>query len=1117
MPIYRLMALTGSIPLAGRELKIGSSPDCQVRAEGPEVASHHARILVRENQPPLVVPCSASCETFIDGKAIAGQAELLPGQILRVGESEFHLELSTHAELPVAPRRPLWRRLVRWSLYAAGALLALVVLVIVLVPVILSEARVKQKIEDVLEEHLQRDVDIRSVELDLLHGLKINDLQVANREGFSADKHFLIVREIDIRAEVWPFLRSGFKRLSASVTVRDPAVYVEREATTGALNTAGMFEGADGGTGKPSSRQGDSRNGKNSSKDGPLGPIQELSFKFAVENGSMVFDDHRARSLGRLDGVAVKADVTDFSLPDLRGTLSYDLAMTSARGSHPGRVSIRGAADFDLKEAAGRNALGLDIEKLAGEKLTGEMVHVDVQDLDLADLAACFNVPTPGATSLKLVVKPVSVQPLTVSISGSVDTPRLDAVALRLGTQPMAAAGARITVDGQADLESGTARLNLEGKSPLWSALVGSLNVQELPALALAGSTGKPNPAARVTLDLRSSADIAALTGPDFGALFGAKAPIKGAFSLALKADGPVSDLPATLELAFKGLTVPQEYTDNKQLPSEDVSLTASSVVSLSPATLELRRVAASATISSAAVEGGLANGIYVAASPRGPRQLAGEVALKANFRKLLDRYSQVLPALPALDEDLTLKANAQSGKGPIVLHAEFETRQVGSRPDPIKVSFDSELEAGREWNFRKLAFAAKTPESPALDLRASGEVLNAFETPQCALQFSSPQTDLAALRARLAQIIRLGGDKLAGLDLRGQLGLSGGEIKGGADRLSTKLTLDLTGLEITGLGPDGKDTVRDSKIRLDLNADVEMQKHSLTARTLTMSSSICNLNLSGEMRDWTRLLGEYKFSLDADAEKTAALLGALGLVDRTLAPKGKVNVALSADTRAGTITLDRFLIDTDLANVRITSPGPMKGFRVEKFLEKDPKESAKAFDDLAGELVLERCSTDLAVLSKLRGTVPAIPRELSGSGPISLTGKASGSKGRVALTLAADAGKAAVAFTGLVDKPANVAAGVALDGEVLLDAQSQAFKIGRLEARLGELLVSGSGASALDMTAVQVKLDVPEFAPESIRTMFPPLADFTFGGKVECTGLSLSGNLKEVDRKSVV
>jgi hypothetical protein len=69
MPTYRLITPTGSVPLAaGRELIIGSSPDCPIRAEGTDVASHHARLIVRPDGPPAVEPVSPTCQVLVDGK-----------------------------------------------------------------------------------------------------------------------------------------------------------------------------------------------------------------------------------------------------------------------------------------------------------------------------------------------------------------------------------------------------------------------------------------------------------------------------------------------------------------------------------------------------------------------------------------------------------------------------------------------------------------------------------------------------------------------------------------------------------------------------------------------------------------------------------------------------------------------------------------------------------------------------------------------------------------------------------------------------------------------------------------------------------------------------------------
>ncbi len=97
-----LLLLTG--PSAGRrcevvtEVTIGRSPSCEIQINDDKASRRHARLFVREGQAWLIDLDSRN-GTLINGERVAGEARLLPGDRVQVGETIAIYEPLSHAAL----------------------------------------------------------------------------------------------------------------------------------------------------------------------------------------------------------------------------------------------------------------------------------------------------------------------------------------------------------------------------------------------------------------------------------------------------------------------------------------------------------------------------------------------------------------------------------------------------------------------------------------------------------------------------------------------------------------------------------------------------------------------------------------------------------------------------------------------------------------------------------------------------------------------------------------------------------------------------------------------------------------------------------------------------------
>jgi FHA domain len=1116
MASYRLMTRAGNIPLADKPIMIGSSPDCDIRAEGPEVASHHVKISARGDESPLIEPVSPDCLVLINGKAIDGPTRLDLGSSMRVGTTDINLEMGTATALvPILGRkRPLWKRLLKWGLISASALLLLLIIAAALLPIILNEARVKATIKEALESSLRRDVSIDRVSLRLLKGIKITNLVIANKEGFTPDTPLLSVRKADVRVDVWELLASGFSSLKCTLVISDPAIFIEREAQHGETNISDLLQASSDGKDSPTP---DNSN-RVSSKDLSVGPFTKLNVTLQIKNGSLEFDDRLQKTNSRFEKLSVKARLKDFDAPGLKGLFSYQINTELLSGGDKGKCVFSGKSEFEF--ALDKSTpLGLRIKQL-----TGELLKADLTAVNASSVGRHFNLPGLGRDAeFEFTMAAASAQ--DIKITANLDIPRLDTVALGINNDPKKQVALAMELTGESDLIGGNLNLNLSGQSSLFEKLIGSVKIVNLPALIIASTPerGTSGPASdSISINLETQADIGKLTGGNPGRIFGARDRVDGQLSFKFNADGSAAKLLYKLGLDLKGLSVPPQYTGGQKLPPEDIILAASGNLVLDPKTLKANSGNLQTSITSGAITGEIKRTFFARSSASKSASAGGELTLKANLQKFADRYGQVLSHLPRINEQLSLKVSAAGQGGPIKLQATLTSSRAYGQPNPIIIAAQTAATPpvpggpDKGWTFPGTVINIRTPQSKAIDLKITGELKGLGSTATVFSSRINARADLATLWKRASGIFGQI-DGLRGLTrfkLTGQLKIKDGIIEGSPEKITSALVLDLLSPSISGEGLQG-DVIRDSRLQVVANCDLTPATRHLEVRALKLESSFCSLDLTGRVTNYQRMLGSYRLNLNIpDAGKTSKLLGVLGLLRKGLRPKGTASILLTADTARGILAIERFLVDTDQAKINLS--GKLSDFRIESLL--DTKSGVNPFANASGVLTLEELSADVSIFHQLRNIFPDIPEDLKGSGLVKIKGALSTTKkGVFGLKVSLNATPAALSFSGLIDKPAGTRAEINIAGQWKPATTTNSLQMTDLRLALADFSLKGSGSADLSIKRAAgidgflVEIAVPAFKPDELRKIFPALKDFRFGGSLELKKLRASGSLKQL------
>ncbi len=80
------------VPVSGRKFFIGRAEDCHLRPHSDLISRHHCVILV-EDAFVAVRDFGSKNGTYVNGKKIASEVELKPGDRLKVGQLEFEVRM----------------------------------------------------------------------------------------------------------------------------------------------------------------------------------------------------------------------------------------------------------------------------------------------------------------------------------------------------------------------------------------------------------------------------------------------------------------------------------------------------------------------------------------------------------------------------------------------------------------------------------------------------------------------------------------------------------------------------------------------------------------------------------------------------------------------------------------------------------------------------------------------------------------------------------------------------------------------------------------------------------------------------------------------------------------
>ena len=170
-------------------------------------------------------------------------------------------------------------------LIIAGAIVALIVVVLIAIPLLVDANQFKPRVEAEAKAALGRDVTVGNLELSLFSGsVVVNDFSIADDPAFSKDK-FVTTKAVRVGVEMMPLITSREVNVT-SLTLEEPQITLRK-------NAAGKWNFDSLGAGKPATAGGAAP---------PPITIQELK----VENGRVTLAQGKKQSTWEEVNVSVK-------------------------------------------------------------------------------------------------------------------------------------------------------------------------------------------------------------------------------------------------------------------------------------------------------------------------------------------------------------------------------------------------------------------------------------------------------------------------------------------------------------------------------------------------------------------------------------------------------------------------------------------------------------------------------------------------------------------------------------------------------------------------------------------------------------------------------------------
>ena len=854
-----------------------------------------------------------------------------------------------------AKPKSLGRRLMKIAVYLLVGVVVLCVAVAILFPIILNENRLKSIIAGAGGEALNgREVSVGSAKLDVFSGIKLGDLRVADRAGFSG-ADFVRVKEVDVRVDVWSAVFSFGKSIHVTVSVTDPQLVIERNAD-GELNIADLLEPKE-----PSE---------------PL-TLDELSLAFELTGGGAVLRDNfgGARRETKLRDLTVKANMAAIDQP-----LSY--RVTAAVGE--GRIEATGEPRLFHEGTADPTHIRGELLKATISKFPADALaaHLGlppmVESVD-GELRVAANEPGKVTSAGKLAATSLHEGlAFGVTLSSEADLKKLDAIAkVTFSATPFS--------QGSFDLEvrdAGAKKLEAVGKF--------DLDLAKLTGSKAAKSLGMP-------------------TTPD-----GQPATSRGAITGRMEITGSLTEIKYSLAGAIKGFQAHPSLTGGTALPPEDANLIAEATLRLTPdgkpAELDIPVLEAKSSFLEAKISDGrltsLADLKELNADLSGYARFSGR-AFSAKFGKAL--------GLPELHDKfaVTFSAKGEKGQAKVAANAKLEREQ--GAPEPVEFALSAQVDAGGEKaklaNI-KAAVKAGDAAAPYAQGTLAGNVADLTGEPNADLTFSG-SVDVRSLAKRLAAYAK----PLDELEPTGQIVVRDGKVSGTANALQASFKAAARGLSVAaatdktpGIPKELADILAKEEFLALCRVKADLTKNRVEIEALNVKSDMFAGGVTGTITGYAALKGAVDVTLAAKTDAIGPALAALKLTPKSIDTRGRAEFTGRVDTETGRAELKTLKATTPYVALALKEPGVVTGIDIAK-LRKDPAAAAKS---LSGNVRIE----GIVLLDALAKLPPGVlPPELKAGGRVPFTftlGKASPTK----VELAADATGAQLSYGDLFAKP---------------------------------------------------------------------------------------------------
>ncbi|HTL53722.1 MAG TPA: FHA domain-containing protein [Planctomycetota bacterium] len=205
---------------------LGAAKDCLFRVEGAGINDHHVNL--EFNGAVLTVSPAQEAEGItVNGKPLTKPEQMKTGDILAFGAHSF--EIGPISNAPGAFRRALRLWYIRWPLYGAAGLVALLLVAFIVAWIYLSPDRISGWVTEAVDKNLNCKSKIGSLDYSFSGHLVITDFEIENKPEYSNDA-ILKIGRMEAKVSVWDLIS---KKVRLNFTATDPVVDLRRKMIAG--------------------------------------------------------------------------------------------------------------------------------------------------------------------------------------------------------------------------------------------------------------------------------------------------------------------------------------------------------------------------------------------------------------------------------------------------------------------------------------------------------------------------------------------------------------------------------------------------------------------------------------------------------------------------------------------------------------------------------------------------------------------------------------------------------------------------------------------------------------------------------------------------------------------